>query len=837
MTKGPRKSRDRLDEYRAKRSADRTTEPYGSPMAARPGLFVVQKHAATRTHYDLRLEMGGALHSWAVPKGPSLDPGEKRLAVEVEEHPLEYAEFEGVIPEGEYGAGAVVVWDRGRWDSIGDPFEGLEKGKLLFDLHGYKLRGRWTLVKTTRGPKEWLLIKKPDGEASTDRVPGEESVRSGLTVEELEQGRDPFHEICTTLQKEKVPVREVRLSDLAPMLARTREEPFSDEDWLFELKYDGYRLLVERDGARARLRYRRGSDATAVFPELADALVALPCSELILDGEVVVLDDEGRPSFQRLQQRVHLTRTGDIQKATVNLPATLFVFDLISLGGHDLRKLPLVRRKEYLRRTVPPAGPLKYCDHIAHHGEAMFEEVRRMRLEGIMAKKADSKYVSTRSPSWLKIRADRVGDFAIVGYSPPKGRRTGFGALHLAVCEGEQLVYAGRVGTGFDEASIRELHGELDAIRREKPAFRGDVLQPQHQTWVDPELVCEVRYKEWTADNHLRHPVFLRLQPDKPLQDCERLDGPMTDEPPPAPEPEPIEKAVSFTNLTKTFWPEEGFTKGDLIEYYRSISPWILPYLVDRPIVLTRYPDGIDGKSFFQKDAPAFVPEWVRTERMWSEHAEREIHYFVCDDEETLLYLINMGSIPLHLWSSRTSALQEPDWCILDLDPKEAPFEHVIKIARMIRSLCEEIGLECFVKTSGSTGLHVLLPLGAQCSYEHSRALGELMARVVTTELPDIATITRSPSRRAGKVYVDYLQNGHGRLLVSPFCVRPLPGAPVSMPLRWTEVRRGLSPRKYDITNAARRMKRLGGDPAISVLEQTPDLVAALERLQERFGD
>jgi bifunctional non-homologous end joining protein LigD len=473
---------------------------------------------------------------------------------------------------------------------------------------------------------------------------------------------------------------------------------------------------------------------------------------------------------------------------------------------------------------------LRYSDHIEGRGEEMYDAVRQMRLEGIMAKRADSIYVEDRSPSWLKIRVDRTADFVIVGFSPARGSRAGFGALHLADFDGDELVYAGRVGSGFTDILLAELHERLASTRRRDPPCKGNLPGKSGHTWVDPTLACEVRYKERTAEGQLRHPVFLQLREDKPIEDCVRADGPAGDPETPT-APPPVEKQISFTNLGKIFWPAEGYTKGDLIEYYRAVGPWLLPYLEDRPLVLTRYPDGIEGKSFFQKDAPSWVPDWIRTERMWSEHAKREIHYFIADDVETLLYLANMATIPLHLWSSRLATLQRPDWCILDLDPKDAPFEHVIRIARALRALCEEIDLEPFIKTSGSTGLHVLIPLGRQISYEQSRSLGGVLARVITTRLPEISTIARATAARKGRVYVDYLQNGHGRLLVAPYCVRPLPAAPVSAPLRWTEVRKGLDIRKFTIKTLPRRLARLEEDPLSRVMDLEPDLPATLEKL------
>ena len=837
-----------LDAYRDKRSADRTSEPFGS-RAPRPGLFVVQQHAARRLHYDFRLEWRGVLVSWAVPKGPSLDPKEKRLAVHVEDHPLDYADFEGVIPEGNYGAGAVILWDRGRWTPVEDPDEGLAKGKLLFDLHGYKLRGRFTLVRTGGRAKpdsrDWLLIKKPD--AYAERGEGaslpEESVLSGRTLAELREGSDRAARVGEQIEAAAT-ARRVELAAVQPMLAETIDAPFSDPGWVFEVKYDGYRILAAAGGGEAMLRTRNGGPVTDRFPEVARALAALPTPHLVVDGEIVAMDAEGRPRFQRLQQRARLGRATDIERATVENPVTFFVFDLLGFGDRDLRELPLAQRKAWLAALLPARGPVRYADHFEARGEDVYAAVAAQGLEGIVAKRADSPYRAGRSPAWKKLRILASDDFVVVGFTPGSGSRPGFGSLDLGWYAGGDLVYAGRVGTGFRDEELVELRGALDAIVRDTPACAGPLPRTRGQTWVEPRLVCEVRYAEVTADGHLRQPSFVRLRDDKPPEECLRPDraeeAPAAPDPAPEPDPEPAAVAgprvVPFTNLDKLFWPAEGYTKGDLIDYYRKISAWLLPYLADRPLVMTRYPDGIAGKSFYQKDAPEWVPAWVRRAQIWSEHAAREIDYFVCDDVESLLYVINMGTIPLHVWSSRVSDLQHPDWCILDLDPKDAPFAHVLKVARWIRDLCEELALPSFPKTSGASGLHVLLPLGRQLTYDQSRSFAELLAREVVRALPEIATIVRRVGSRKGRVYVDYLQNRHGQLLVAPFSVRPLPKAPVSMPLHWREVNAKLSNERFTIENAAARLRRLGEDPCAGVLEVEADLLGALARLAERVG-
>ena len=842
---------DPLGKYRAKRSLDRTPEPGARPPAPAPapgGLFVVHMHAARRLHWDLRLEMNGVLTSWAVPKGPSPNRADKRLAVHVEDHPLEYGDFEGVIPDGNYGAGAVIVWDRGRWVPLEDPDEGMKKGKLLFELHGYKLKGKWTLVKLKKGEKEWLLIKEKDSFVTTDSSPPlpPESVLSGLTVEELKAGKDRAAPVVKELQRRKAPRRAVTLDEAGPMLAETREQPFSKAGWLFELKLDGYRVRAGREGGggEARLITRNGHDIAAGFPEIARALAALPYEGFILDGELVVPDQAGRPSFQRLQNRARVNRALDVRRAAVDSPGVLYVFDLLAFEGYDVRPLPLEKRKALLEQIVPRVGPIKYIEHFEKDGEALYEQVVKLGLEGVVAKKADSTYRAGRSPNWLKVRADRVDEFVVVGFTRPKGSRSGFGALDLGAYEDGKLVYAGRAGSGFTETELKEVTAMLERGVRPTPAFTGPVPGgADGHTWVEPTLVAEVRYKEWTNEGLLRQPVFVRFRDDKPVSEIAvrgrgtggegRVDS---DEAARPPSLVPPPREVKFSNLDKIFWPEEGYTKGDLIEYYRAVSPWLLPYLKDRPVVLTRYPDGIGGKSFFQKDAPSFVPEWMQLERIWSEDTQREISYFVCDNLESLLYIANMASIPLHIWGSRISSLEQPDWCILDLDPKEAPFQHVVTIARATKSLCDDIGLPCFIKTSGSTGLHVLLPLGRQCTYEQARTLGGLLARVIAAELPDIATITRQVERRGARVYLDYVQNGHGRLLVAPFSARPLPGAPVSMPLAWSEVTPKLDIRKFTIKTAPVRMKKLADDPLRPVLDLQPDLVNALGQLNDRLG-
>jgi len=868
----PAEPGDALSSYRAKRSPDRTTEPFGpvSPVIGR--LFVVHKHAARQLHFDLRLEMDGVLRSWAVPKGPSYDMNDKRLAVRVEDHPLEYGDFEGVIPKGNYGAGGVIVWDRGEWVPLEDWREGLEKGKLLFELKGYKLHGKWTLVKIKKSEKDWLLIKERDGYVKSpgDQFP-EQSVLSGMTVEDIKAGVSADTRLRHAVEAAGAVRQDVDIDKLKPMLAESRDESFTRDGWVFELKLDGYRLIAGKRNGEARLLTRNANDYTNVFPEVARAIKALPLDNFIVDGEVVCLDAEGIPRFSRLQQRGRLSSSVDIKRAAVELPATYYAFDLLALDGFDLRTLPLVRRKEFLKDVVPKLGAVRLLDHIEREGDAFLQAVAKMGLEGIIAKKADAPYRAGRTDKWLKIKTERTSDFVIIGFTAPRGSRSHLGALQLADYVGDTLVYAGRVGTGFDEDTLTELDALLEPLVRETapctgPMIEGvlmdEVPEAKTTTWVEPVNVAEVRFREWTPDGLLRHATFLRLRTDKPPQDCqrelgqpERREGSVVREPPALEETtedmeerappssvsavvqsQPTEKrTITYSNLKKTYWPNEKYTKGDLIDYYRAIAPWILPYLRNRPVVMTRYPDGIDGKMFYQKDAPEFAPDWIRTINIWSEDTQREIRYFVADDEDSLLYIANLGSIPLHIWASRVGSLELPDWCVIDLDPKEAPFRDVIRTAQVLHALCETIGLPNYVKTTGKTGLHIFIPLGRQITYAQSRTLGELLARVVLQQIGDIATIIRHVTKRGDKVYLDYLQNRHGQTIVAPFSVRPLPGATVSMPLRWDEVVDGLDPRNYTIKNAVARMETLSSDPCFNVLEQTPDLQKILQRLAKKM--
>jgi bifunctional non-homologous end joining protein LigD len=810
-------------------------------------LLIVHMHDATRLHWDLRLELDGVLKSWAVPKGPSANPADKRLAVKVEDHPLEYGDFEGIIPEGNYGAGTVIVWDRGVWVPLEDVREGFEKGKLLFELRGYKLHGRWTLIKLKKTEKEWLLIKERDEYVSTEPY-SNESVLSGLTNDELRNAKQGAEPIKKELEKLGATKRALRVEDTELMLAETREEPFTKDGWLFEVKLDGYRMRAACQEGEPILYSRKGQEYTESFPEIARAVKAIPFEGVILDGELVVLSESGHPSFNKLQARAKLGAR-EAKRAAIEAPATLYVFDLLAFGGYDLRKLPLVKRKQILQKVLPQTGPLRYSEHFEKTGEALYEQVVKLGLEGIMAKKADSPYRSGRSADWLKIRADRIDDFVVVGFSKPKGSRGGFGSLHVAAYKDGTLIYCGRAGSGFSGAQLDEISAELQSLVRKtppcEPPGHGALPKGPDHTWVEPKLVCDVRYKEITKDGLLRQSVFLRFRDDKKPEDvmmptekgAGRGERDVTAPPERTSPISPLPREVKFSNLDKVFWPEEKYTKGDLIEYYRSMAPWLLPYLKDRPVVLTRYPDGINGKSFYQKDAPGFVPDWIQTIPIWSEDTQRDIQYFVANDVETLVYLVNLGTIPLHIWMSRIEDLTKPDWCLIDLDPKDAPFEHVVTLAKTMRTVCEDVEMPALIKTTGKSGLHIMLPLGRQMTYDQCLKFAMLFARLVTDRHPDIATTQRTISKREGKVYVDAFQNRAGQLMVSAYSVRPSPGAPVSMPIEWDEVNGKLHNSNWTIANALKRMDKLGHDPVVKVLDMKPKLMGVLERLNNLLGE
>ena len=821
-----------LDEYRRKRDPERTPEAFGGQVSSAGGLFVVQQHAARALHYDLRLEMGGVLKSWAVPKGPSVRPHEKRLAVHVEDHPVEYADFEGVIPRDNYGAGAVILWDQGTYRLLhaADPLRQLDQGTLEIELQGYKLRGVWMLVRMGGG-REWLLFSKDGSEQGpepAEALPG--SVLSGLNVSERGDPSARRAALDRALKRFGAPARKPSRRRPSPMLASPGGVPFSDPEWLFEIKYDGIRVLARRHDDAVTLLGRKGDDITRRYPEIVHALSKTAPSRFLIDGEIVAMDGAGRPSFQFLQRRMHLTDRLDIERTARTVPVRGVFFDCLEAGEHDLRALPLTQRKECLALFLPQRGVVEYCEHVPERGEAFHRAAWENHLEGIIGKRADGRYVAGRSRDWLKFKCPQHREFVIGGYTRPAGSRSFFGALHLGLYRGEELVYVSKVGTGFDRETLRSVHDRLAPLAREESPFVGGPPAGRGHLWVEPKLVCEVEFGNWTDDGGLRHPSFLRLRDDKAPEECRR------DEPPEAaPRPRLETQGFTVTNPGKVFWPDDGYTKSDLIGYYEAVAPLLLPYLRDRPLVLTRFPDGIHGKAFFQKDAPDYVPDWVATRRIYSKDADRDIDYFIVNDAESLRYVANLGAIPLHVWASRLDTLERPDWLVLDLDPKGAPFAHVVRVARTLKRILEELDVTACVKTSGATGLHVLAPMGRRYLYEQCRTFARLLALAAERRVPDIATVARPLHAREGKVYIDFGQNGYGRTIAAPYSVRPLPGAPVSCPLRWSEVTAKLDPGRFTLKTAVKRFEKKA-DPLLPVVDAPGiDMADALARLETLF--
>ncbi len=614
----------------------------------------------------------------------------------------------------------------------------------------------------------------------------------------------------------------------SPMLATLADRVPDGPGWLFEVKWDGVRALARREGRRVTLVGRNNQDFTPRYPEVVEALQALPLEHFVLDAEIVALDDHGRPSFQRLQHRMHLTKPADVARARGRVPVHAVVFDALALDGRDLRGLPLAERKACLGLAVPRRGVVRLGEFVLEHGQAFLEAAAERRLEGIVAKKVASTYTAGRSRDWLKIKAQLRQEFVIGGFTDPQGSRAYLGALHLGLYEGGELVYVAKVGTGFDGPTLDLLRRKLQPLARATSPFRRGSPGGRGHHWVEPRLVCEVRFTEWTEDGGIRHPAFLGLRDDKRPHDCQR-------EVPQVVAGGGTAPAVTVTNPKKVFWPDDGYTKGDLVAYYETVAPWLLPYLRDRPLVLTRHPDGITGKSFYQKDAPRKAPGWLRTVRVRAEEAQRDIDYIVVDGVPALRYVINLGAIPLHLWASRAGRLDRPDWLVLDLDPKDAPFANVIRIARALHRILESAGVPGYPKTSGKTGLHVLVPLGARYDYEHARAFARLLATLAVEAEPRIATVARPLRARGGKVYVDWGQNGPGQTIVAPFAVRPLRGAPASCPLRWEEVDARLDPRRFTIRTMPARLAKIG-DPLAPVLSEAVDLRAALGRITRAHG-
>jgi bifunctional non-homologous end joining protein LigD len=752
-----------LEEYRRRRDFRRTGEPRGRAARASrsSGRFVVQRHDARRLHYDFRLELDGVLKSWAVPKGPSLVPGERRLAAETEDHPLEYAGFEGEIPAGEYGAGKVAIWDSGRWEAIGDPRAGLAKGSLEFRLAGRKLRGRWHLVRMRSrsarpGRASWLLIKGRDAEkkAAPRRKDG---------------GTDPRALPCA--------VRAALPRTLPPQLATLVDEAPDGDAWLHELKLDGYRLIACLENGRAKLRTRAGHDWTDRFARVAAALEKLPIRSALFDGEAVVLDARGRSHFQALQQALAGGR-GEID---------LFLFDVLHLDGWDLRDCRLDLRKEVLRALfdqVPAGSPLRFSDHQTGGGPAFFAEACRSGVEGIVSKRADAPYRSRRSRSWLKVKCTRRQELVVAGFTEPAGSRTGLGALLLAAHDADgALRYAGKVGTGFDAATLADLRARLAPLEREKPAVAG-APRARGQHWVEPRLVAEIAFTEWTADGRIRHPSFVGLREDKPAAQVRFERAKPLEEAVPAPGGSRVAQVagVRLSTPERVYFPECGVTKLELAQYYERMQARVLPGLEGRPLTLLRCPEGRAGECFYQKRADRSIPPLVPRIVVKKGRAP----YAMVEGLPSLVALVQVGVLELHVWGARGDRLDRPDILVVDLDPDPSvPWRRVADTALLLRALFVELGLVPFVRSTGGKGLHVVVPLERRSGWEELKSFAQAVAAQVVRTAPGEYTARMSKAQRHGKIFLDVFRNAPEATAIASWSVRARPGAPVAAPLAW----------------------------------------------------
>ena len=886
-------AKEKLTEYSAKRSFQATPEPAPSAGEARKGplLFVIQQHSARRMHYDFRLECDGVLKSWAVPKGPSPDPAEKRLAVQTEDHPLAYATFEGVIPPGQYGAGEVIVWDCGVYspDEGGHWFhdraeaerqvrQGLEKGKLSLLLRGEKVKGSYALVRT-KEQKNWLLIKHKDRfAAKADLTAQDRSVLTNISVEEMKAmpaHRLPLERLVPTGEPRALP------ANLAPMQAELGEAAFNRPDWMWEPKLDGYRALAFVDAKGVQLRSRRGLELAQDFPRLAAELAKQSVNAMVLDGEIVAFDPSGKPSFNALQNRS---------------PQTVFYcFDLLNFEGIDLRKLVYADRRRYLAQCLLPS-PLVQLVHAADDGVALHDAAMASGLEGVIGKRKDSRYESgKRSGAWLKVKATQSAEFVIGGYTTGKGARAALGAILVGYWDAGRLRYASHVGSGFDDKTIPLVETKLVALRTSTCPFSEKPPVNAPTQWVKPELVAEVKFQNWTDDGSLRAPVFLRLRDDIEPREVKRTQssspetshgGPATSHGGSDEVNEILQQLESnknaftlsvgahqirLTHLERVYWPADAalkqaaLTKRDLIRYFAEVSPYILPHLADRPLTMIRMPEGIHGQRFFQKHWEQERPPFVETITVFSGHKDESHDYLLCNNLPTLLWLAQSGTLEFHVWHSRArpgpdaasqgtdyassldsleaSVLNYPDYVVFDIDPyiysgKEAPgeepelntvaFEKGKEVAFWLRELLHSMSLEPVVKTSGKTGLHVFVPIRRTIDFEAAREVSELVGRHLMRAHPKDITLEWSVPKRTGKIFMDYNMNVRGKTLNVAYSPRGAPGAPVSMPLTWDELA-GAHPLDFRITNAAERLNETG-DRWRDALKEKQSIERALKR-------
>lgn len=896
-----------LTTYRKKRSFSHTPEPTGGKATGQQLRFVVQKHDASRLHYDFRLEMDGVLKSWAVPKGPSTDPSVKRLAMMVEDHPYDYRNFEGIIPKGQYGGGTVIVWDEGVYEPAEGEFTDkrskeknllsqLRKGKLVFNLKGKKLKGEYALVKSSyQGENSWLLMKAKDKYARvTDVTKKARSVVSGKTIAEMEKQPEKVYgekKVSTratpakkkkaarttkkkTAAKKKKPTAGKKApfpSNATPMLATLVDKPFDEPGWTYEIKWDGYRALALMNGKKTSLISRNNKSFTEKFYPVFEAIKQWGL-RAVVDGEIVVINDKGVADFGKLQN----------WRSEADGALFFYAFDILWLEGYDLTDLTLQERREILKSNLPQEeGIIRMSETFDTSADDLLNAAAKMGIEGIMAKKADSQYTfGIRTREWLKIKTNLRHEVVIGGYTRNEGTSKAFSSLLVGVFENGNLQYTGKIGTGFNQEQQQTMMRLFKPLVTKKSPFNAepDVNKPSRfrpdpphakATWLKPKLVCEVSYREVTSDGVMRHPSFEGMREDKKAADVTREVPLHTDE---AINPEkktarkrksntnsknklmaktgsrerktllnPQDKSqvrevngheLQFTNLNKIYWPKEKIAKRELINYYYQAAPYILPYLVNRPQSLNRFPNGINGKSFYQKDVTGKIPDWIDTFPYRSQDEDKDKNFMVCNDEATLLYMANLGCIEINPWSSTIKKPDNPDWCIIDLDPgKRTGFEQVIEAAQVTGELLEKADIPCYPKTSGSTGIHIYIPLGAAYTYEHSKEFARLIVTLVHQQIPDFTSIERSVSGRKGKMYLDFLQNRPQATLAAPYSVRPKPGATVSMPLKWDEVKKGLKMQDFTIQNTIGLLKKRG-DLFKPVLGKGINMEKAIKKLE-----
>jgi bifunctional non-homologous end joining protein LigD len=884
-----------LSEYRKKQQFDSTPEPRGKTQSRDGNRFVVQEHVqehhAQQLRYDFRLEVSGVLASWAVPKGPSLNPAHKRLAIQTEDHPLAYRTFEGVIPAGHYGAGEVSIWDEGTFEVEGllSADQQIERGEFKFKLFGRRLRGSFVLVRLQNrdANKEWLLIKHKDEFARTDwrmedsvATAGNQSLSSGakargnsrdgiseLHIQPLKRqwlsrksskngkvrGRSRHPDIPLGARKAAMPER------VYPALATLSDHPFSGPKWLFEIKWDGVRTLARVKDGKARLWSRSNREMSNEYPEIAGLAGHVNAREAWLDGEIVVLDSAGKSDFQRLQSRFSVQHPS--AQLLEGAPDVFYVFDVLYADGYDLRPVPLLERKQFLKQILSEDSRIRYSDHVIETGEELYELAVAQQLEGLIAKKIHSAYPEGRGSAWVKIKLARDIEAVVGGWTSPRGSREHFGALLVGLYNGGKLEFIGGVGTGFSGETQRLIWRKLQALKTSECSFAVRPSTREQAFWVRPELVARVKFSFWTQDHHLRAPRFLGLEEDRDAKGCTfeeeaqivansvsepNVEAPVKGKlgarrkstpvlrPPASREPElgsdsEIERELTqgsadnvfaevdgltlrLTNLNKVYFPGDGYTKRDVLAHYFQAARLILLFLRDRPLVLRRYPNGIEGKAFFQKDAAKDTPKWVKTATIHSEDKNKPIHYIVANDRATLLYLTNLGCIDHNPWSSRYNDQEHPDYIFFDLDPTPGtPFSTVTKLGRLLLEALEELGMAAFTKTSGATGLHIFLPVEPRYTYEQARMFVQAVAAMVDKEHPRLITFERNVQNRPnGVIYMDAHQNSRGQSLASVYSVRAYPHGPVSTPVKATELTCDLQPEKWNLKSMPQRIKEVG---------------------------